>query len=200
MSQPFDTQPVNSSTETATFTPSERKALLELAHEAILSAVEGREISDIPNSPSFNKPRGVFTTLYLQGKLKGCVGYPFPIAPLVQAVIETARDAAFADTRFEPVTAQEACELEISLNILSPLAEISPEQIEIGKHGLLISQNGRRGLLLPEVSVEHGWDKKTFLEQTCRKAGLQPDAWSSGAKVEAFAAEAFSDLDFSERL
>ena len=115
------------------------------------------------------------------------------IASVYRAVAETARAAAFEDNRFYPVTAAEAQELEISLSILSTLKPIRPEQIEVGVHGLLISLAGRRGLLLPQVPLEHKWDRVQYLEQACRKAGLPNDAWHSGAKLEAFTAEVFGD-------
>ena len=126
-------------------------------------------------------------------KLRGCVGYVLPTCPVYRAVAETARAAAFEDNRFPPVTREEAPHLEIELSILSPPQPILPEEIEIGRHGLLISWHGRRGLLLPQVPVEHAWDRATFLEQTCRKAGLPPDAWQKGASIEAFTAEVFGE-------
>lgn len=106
---------------------------------------------------------------------------------------ETARAAAFNDSRFPPVTAEEAPHLEIELSILSPAKPIRADEIEVGRHGLLISWRGRRGLLLPQVPVERSWDRMTFLEQTCRKAGLSPDAWQEGATIEAFTAEVFGE-------
>ncbi len=118
-----------------------------------------------------------------------------PIKPLYVTVAETARGAAFEDARFYPVTRDEALELQVSLSVLSPPQLIQPDQIEIGRHGLLISLGPHRGLLLPQVPVEHEWDRKTFLEQTCRKAGLPPNAWQAGAKMEAFTAEVFADSD-----
>jgi AmmeMemoRadiSam system protein A len=177
------------------FTPEERAALLKLAHESILSAVEKREVSLTPPSPHFSEPRGAFTTIYFHGLLRGCVGYVFPVASLYQTVAETARAAAFEDTRFPPITVHEAPELEISLSILSPLKAIKPEEVEIGLHGLVVVQSGRRGLLLPQVPVEHQWDRITFFEQTCRKAGLPLDAWQKGATLEAFTAEVFGDRE-----
>jgi AmmeMemoRadiSam system protein A len=177
------------------FSPDERKQLLALAHEAILSAVENREIPLVGPSSRFTAARGAFTTIYLHKNLRGCVGYAFPIAPLYRTIIETARGAAFEDTRFLPVTLAEAHQLEVSLSILSALKSIRPQEVEIGTHGLLISQHGRRGLLLPQVPLEHGWDRNTFLEETCRKAGLPLDAWRSGAEIEVFSAEIFGDSD-----
>lgn len=175
------------------FSPEERAQLLQLAHESILSALEDRQISLDPPGPHFSEPRGAFTSLYLHGGLRGCVGYVLPIASVYQAVADTARAAAFEDTRFHPVTMDESHQLQIELSILSPPKPIAPEAIEIGRHGLLISMAGHRGLLLPQVAVEHDWDRVTFLEQTCRKAGLPKDAWQKGAMVEAFTAEVFGE-------
>jgi AmmeMemoRadiSam system protein A len=177
------------------FTPEERAVLLSLAHESILSALERREISLTPPSPHLEEPRGAFTTIYFHGNLRGCVGYVFPVASLYRTVAETARAAAFEDTRFSPVSLQEAPDLDLSLSILSPLRVITPEEVEIGRHGLVVSQGGRRGLLLPQVPVEHQWDRVTFIEQTCRKAELPLEAWRLGATLEAFTAEVFGDRE-----
>jgi AmmeMemoRadiSam system protein A len=175
------------------FTEEERSILLKLAHESIESALEKRESPLDPPSPHLAEPRGAFTTIYFRGQLHGCVGFVFPVASLYRTIAETARAAAFEDTRFAPVTREEAPELEVSLSILSGLQPIRAEEVVIGRHGLLISQHGHRGLLLPQVPIEHGWDRVTFLEQTCRKAGLPPDAWQKGAAIEAFTAEVFGD-------
>jgi AmmeMemoRadiSam system protein A len=186
------------------FSLDQRRILLRIAHEAILSVLERRPFPEVPPLlPALSDPRGVFTTLYLRGdlpgdlgrQLRGCVGYAVPIAPLYCAVAETARAAAFEDSRFSPVTKEEALKLEVSLSVLSRLFPIHPEEVEVGRHGLVISLGARRGLLLPQVAVEHGWDRETFLEQTCRKAGLPLDAWRKAATVEAFTAEVFADAD-----
>jgi AmmeMemoRadiSam system protein A len=175
------------------FSQGERAILLRLAHDSILSALKGREIPLDPPTEHLAEHRGAFTTLYLDGELRGCVGYVFPVSSVYRAVAETARAAAFEDTRFRPVTLPEAAQLEIELSILSPPQPISIEAIEIGRHGLLIGMAGNRGLLLPQVPVEHNWNRITFLEQTCRKAGLQLDAWKNGATIEAFTAEVFRE-------
>ena len=194
------------------FSFEQRRILLRIAHEAILSVLERRPFPDAPpSSPLLSEPRGVFTTLYLHRdrlgelhrqshresyrELRGCVGYAVPIAPLYRAVAETARAAAFEDSRFLPVTKEEALRLEVSLSVLSRLFPIHPEALEVGRHGLVISHGARRGLLLPQVPVEHSWDRETFLEQTCRKAGLPLDAWRKSATIEAFTAEVFCDAD-----
>jgi AmmeMemoRadiSam system protein A len=178
------------------YDPGERKMLLHIAHEAIIALVEGRIISFPVPSLHLAQPRGVFTTIYSDHKLRGCVGFPVPSFPLFKAVADTARAAASEDPRFMRVTLQEARSLRISISILSLLSSIAACEVEIGRHGLVISQGARRGLLLPQVPVEHGWDRNTFLEQTCLKAGLPPDAWHSGAHIETFTAEVFGDSDF----
>jgi len=140
--------------------------------------------------------RGAFTTLHLDQKLRGCVGYPNAIVPLYRTVIETARAAAFDDPRFAPLTLAEAREIKLTLSVLSPLEPIRAEEVEVGRHGLVITLHGHRGLLLPQVPVEHGWNRITFLEQTCRKAGLSANAWCEGAMIDAFTAEVFGDEDY----
>jgi len=175
------------------FSREERILLLRLAHDSISSAIENRELVLDSPAPHLAEPRGVFTSLYLRGELRGCVGYVLPNSPVYRAVAETARAAAFEDNRFSPVTKQEAHLLEIEVSILSPPKRISPWEVEVGRHGLLISRHGRHGLLLPQVPVERNWDRTTFLEQTCRKAGLPPDAWQNDATIEAFTAEVFGE-------
>ncbi len=175
------------------FSSEERTVLLRLAHDSIASALEGREISLDPPTPHLAEHRGAFTSLHLLGELRGCVGYVLPTCSVYRAVAETSRAAAFDDNRFPPVSQEEAPHLEIELSILSPPQPIRAEEVEVGRHGLLISWHGRRGLLLPQVPIEHEWDRTTFLEQTCRKAGLPLDAWQKGATLEAFTAEVFGD-------
>lgn len=179
------------------FSPEERALLLRLAHDSILSALEDRDIPLDPPVAHLGEARGAFTSLYLRGQLRGCVGYVFATSPVYRAVADTARAAAFEDTRFNPVTLDEARELQIELSILSPPEPIAPEAIEVGRHGLLVGMAGYRGLLLPQVPVEHRWDRITFLQQTCRKAGLPLDAWLKGATIEAFTAEVFGEKNLS---
>ncbi len=177
------------------YSSEERHLLLSLAHQSILVALEGGTISLDPPTTHLAEPRGAFTTLYHRGALRGCVGYVLAVVPVYRTVAETARAAAFEDTRFAPVTLRESAELEVNLSILSPLRPILPQEIEIGVHGLVVSEGAQRGLLLPQVPAEHQWDRYTFLEQTCRKAGLPLDAWRTGAAIEAFTAEVFGDGD-----
>ena len=177
----------------AEYSPQERRQLLNLAHAAIVAALESRELDTTPPSDHLGERRGAFTTLHVDGHLRGCVGYVFPAYSLYRTIAETAQAAAFRDARFPPVTAEEAPRLRIEISVLSPLAPISPDEIEIGRHGLVVTYGSRRGLLLPQVPAEHGWDREAFLEQACLKAGLPPDAWRHGALIEAFTAEVFGE-------
>lgn len=180
------------------YSPEERAMLLRLAHDSIASSLERRQISLDPPSEHLAQPRGAFTTIYHDGDLRGCVGYVNPVASVYRTVAETARAAAFEDTRFPPLRVEELPGLQVSISILSRLESIEPEQVEIGRHGLVISLEGRRGLLLPQVPRERNWNRETFLSQTCRKAGLPEDAWRRGAQVEAFTAEVFADAGLKE--
>src|ERR1700757_527659 len=137
----------------------ERLLLLRLAHRAIEAVVYNRPFFPEIAGPPLTELRGVFTTLYRGVDLRGCVGYVLPVTPLYRAVIETARAAASEDSRFRPIGAEELPELEVSLSILSPLVPIEADRVEVGHHGLLVSMGGRRGLLLPQVPLEHGWDR-----------------------------------------
>jgi AmmeMemoRadiSam system protein A len=186
-------QPSPIAVEQREFSDQERALLLQLAHESIVSVLENREIPMDPPTPHLAEPRGAFTSLYLHGELRGCVGYVLPVSSVYRAVIDTARAAALEDTRFYPVTIEEARQLQIELSILSPPRPIAPEEVEVGRHGLLISMAGHRGLLLPQVPVERNWDRSMFLEHTCCKAGLPADAWQKGAVVEVFTAEVFGE-------
>jgi AmmeMemoRadiSam system protein A len=177
----------------AEYSPEERRNLLELAHRAITAKLKREKLDVTPPTPHLGEKRGAFTTLHRGGQLRGCIGYPLAIAPLFQTIAETAAAAAFEDPRFMPVTEDELPMLSVEISVLSPLARIAPEEVEIGRHGLVVTYGGRRGLLLPQVPVEHGWDRETFLSQTCMKAGLAPDAWMRGASLDAFTAEVFGE-------
>jgi len=179
------------------YTKEDRALLLRTAHQAIAAAFTEKQFLALPEArtlpPRLNQPRGAFTTLHLEGRLRGCVGYIAALKPLIQTVAETAVSAAFYDPRFPPVTPNEAPHLRIEISVLSLPEPIRPEHVVPGVHGLIVSLGPRRGLLLPQVAGEHGWDRETFLAQTCVKAGLPPDAWKTGATIEAFTAEVFGE-------
>ena len=175
------------------YSPDERRLLLQLAHDAVAASIEKRELDLTPPSDHLAERRGAFTTLHEQGELRGCVGYVIPMYSLYRTIAETAVSAAFNDSRFMPVRADELPRLRVEISVLSPMQPIDSEEVEVGRHGLIITYGNRRGLLLPQVPLEHGWDREMFLRQTCLKAGLPTDAWEHGAKVEAFTAEVFGE-------
>lgn len=178
---------------TAEYSADERRILLNLAHRSIETALTDERNNSTPPSEHLAEPRGAFTTLHLAGQLRGCIGYVLPMGSLYQTIAETARAAAFDDPRFAPVTEDEASFLKIEISVLSPMRPIRAEDVVVGKHGLLVMMGARRGLLLPQVPLEWGWDRETFLSQTCIKAGLSPDAWRRGAELQAFTAEVFGE-------
>jgi uncharacterized protein len=183
------------SPETWEYSATERQILLRLARDSIQSALEARELDLTPPSPHLAEPRGAFTTLHLGEKLRGCIGYVSPADSLYKTVADTARAAAFDDPRFEPVTLAEVPHLKLEISVLSPLQPIRPEEVVVGRHGLVVMQGNRRGLLLPQVAPEWNWERETFLAQTCLKAGLPADAWQHGAELQGFTAEVFGEAD-----
>jgi AmmeMemoRadiSam system protein A len=155
------------------------KKLLIIAREAIKSAVSGQTYNPTEQEEkTLNENAGCFVTLKKQGQLRGCIGNFAAQTPLYQQVAAMAAAAATEDPRFDQVDADEVKKLELEITVLSPLQKIEEtEQIEIGCHGLYIIKGTRRGVLLPQVATENSWDRQTFLEQTCRKAGLPANAW-----------------------
>ena len=173
---------------------SQRKNLLGIARRALEGYVGAGKI------PSGEEARGklaapgaAFVTLTKNGRLRGCIGYTEAVAPLFKVVQECAVAAATEDPRFPPVSPVELPSLRIEISVLTPMFPIRPEEVEVGRHGLMVAQGRMRGLLLPQVPVEWGWDRETFLDQTCVKAGLPPSAWRHGATLRAFTAEVFSE-------
>ena len=175
------------------YSPEERELLLRLAHRSIELALEGRSVDLTSPTAHLAEPRGAFTTLHLEGELRGCIGFVLPIQSLYAAVAESASAAALDDPRFQPVTPAEAPHLKIGISVLSPLQPIRPEEVVVGRHGLVVTQGNRCGLLLPQVPIEWKWDRETFLSQTCLKAGLPADAWQHGAQLQGFTAEVFGE-------
>jgi AmmeMemoRadiSam system protein A len=175
--------------------PEERKALLQLARDSVVHAVTGG--SSPPNASAhaiFQQRRGVFITLHVRQKLRGCIGVVEPAESLAEAVVRCAVCAAVQDSRFSPLGPDELTELRIEVSLLSALTPIRPEEIEIGRHGLLIACDGHRGVLLPQVAIEHHLSTEQFLAETCRKAGLPLVAWQDAASLLfAFTCEVFSD-------
>lgn len=174
-------------------TDEDKQELLRLARRAIHQFIESQKLLTYETqNPVFLTERGVFVTLKKRGELRGCIGFTEPLFPLSEAVIRAAVYAATEDPRFPPVSREELDNLEVEISVLTPLERIeNPRLIQVGKHGLVIAQGEKRGLLLPQVATEQGWDRQTFLSQACLKAGLAPDAWKKGAEIYVFEAIIF---------
>jgi len=174
----------------------DKATLLKIARESIEYGVRKEEPPALKvESTILKEKRGAFVTLTKQGELRGCIGYVFPIKPLAATVQEMAAAAAFRDPRFTPVKKNEVADLEIEISVLTPLKEIKDvNEIEVGTHGIVIEQGPYSGLLLPQVATDYGWDRITFLEHTCKKAGLHSDAWQdSETVIKIFSAEIFHE-------
>jgi uncharacterized protein len=173
----------------------ERVALLRAAREAIAAHFQRRR-PDLPAATgALAENRGAFVTLHRpDGELRGCVGMMRSDRPLLETVARMAVAAATEDGRFDPVTEAELDGLKIEISALGALEAICPEDVEVGRHGLLIGYGSRRGVLLPQVPVEHGWDREDFLAHTCRKAGLPEDTWRRpGVELLGFTATVFGE-------
>ena len=178
--------------------PGERATLLALAREAIASALGGGPPPRAePLTAALEAECGAFVTLNKSGRLRGCIGYIRAIAPLHETVAKMAVQAATGDPRFPAVTADELPALDIEISVLSPLREVEDvENIVVGRDGLIVQDALHSGLLLPQVAAEYGWDRETFLEHTCLKAGLPVDAWRrDDVTILSFTAEVFGERD-----
>lgn len=180
----------------------DRRFLLRLARNTIEERL-GQDAPPLerPASSVLDEKRGGFVTLKKNGRLRGCIGYIAAVKPLEETIGEMALAAAFDDYRFPALTADEIDDLEIEISVLSPVVEIDdPSVIEVGVHGIILTRGSRRGLLLPQVAVEWGWDRERFLDQTCLKAGLEPGAWrKDDTVIEIFSADVFSERGFGLR-
>lgn len=179
-------------------TPNQRTQLLSIARTSIESALNGERVRVDASSvdPELTRPSGAFVTLHTpDGDLRGCIGTIQPVAPLYQAVSSNAIAAAFRDPRFHPLEREELPQIHIEISVMSPIEVVTDTgTIEVGRDGLIISRGSRAGLLLPQVATEWGWDRETFLSQTCTKAGLPPDAWRRpDCRIERFSAEVFGE-------
>jgi uncharacterized protein len=177
--------------------PQQRRQLLQIARTSIEAALAGQSpvLSDLDDE-ALTRPSGAFVSLHgSDGDLRGCIGSIQPVAPLHQAVATSAINAAFRDPRFYPLRREELSAVHIEISVMGPIETVlSVDDIEVGRDGLIVSRGARAGLLLPQVATDMGWDRDTFLRQTCVKAGLPPDAWRSpDCRIEKFAAEVFGE-------
>jgi len=176
----------------------QRTELLRLARRSLETMVEGETLPVAPPAPGsvLDRHDGVFVTLKRGGQLRGCVGRITTDAPLTRSVADLARSAAREDPRFPPLRAGELPELRIEVTVLTPLEPIEgPQDVVVGQHGLVAERGFNRGLLLPQVATEQGWNARTFVEQTCLKAGLPTDAWLEGGKLSRFEAVFFAEVE-----
>jgi AmmeMemoRadiSam system protein A len=176
----------------------QRRRLLKLARESIEAVLEGRvpERSADEFDGDLRRPAGTFVTLRTQdGDLRGCIGSIRAHEPLYRAVISSAINAAFRDPRFLPVRRDELPELELEISVMGPIEPVERiEEIEVGRDGLILSRGRFAGLLLPQVATEYRWDRETFLDQTCIKAGMRPGSWRErDCTIEKFSAEVFGE-------
>jgi len=184
---------------TRSMSPEHRRVLLRLAHAAVEAAVRGAA------PPAWSRddaalaaPGAAFVTLRerASGELRGCRGEIMAVRPLAESVIEGAVAAALDDPRFPPVGEEEIPSLTFELSVLSPMRAVRPDEVEVPRHGVMISHRGRRGLLLPQVAPEQGWGRDELLAGVCRKAGLPPTAWrDAAARLEVFEADVWGDAD-----
>jgi len=179
-------------------TPSHRTQLLSIARTSIESVLDGvrLHVDESALDPALIRPSGAFVSLHTrEGDLRGCIGSIHPVAPLCRAVSSNAINAAFRDPRFSPLEREELPRVQIEVSVMSPIEIVTDvESIVVGSDGLIITHGSRAGLLLPQVATDFGWNRETFLAQTCAKAGLPHDAWRRpDCRIERFSAEVFSE-------
>jgi hypothetical protein len=178
-------------------TPEEGRFLLRFARQSLeLFVREGRR-AEIPDTltPVMETGLGAFVTLHTrEGELRGCIGTMSAHGPLIETIREMAIAAGTDDPRFPPVTARELANLRYEISVLSALEPMAAQDVVPGKHGLMVARGGRRGTLLPQVATEYGWNRVEFLEHTCRKAGLGPDAWKHpDTAIYGYTAQVFTE-------
>jgi len=173
----------------------QKERLLKVAKETVYGFVKTGKAPDVKiDDQALSVPRGAFVTLKKNGELRGCIGNFYSGEPLYETVRDMAVSASAHDYRFSPVAPGELKDIKVEISVLSPLRKlVSVDDIKVGRDGLYIVKGNNAGVLLPQVPVEFGWDRDTFLAETCRKAGLPPDAWKEGADIYVFTAEVFGE-------
>ncbi len=173
----------------------ERQLLLEIARGAVRAhlAKEKPPVREIPDG-ALRQLHGVFVSIHRDAELRGCIGRVQSDRPLYETTAECAVSAAVADPRFLPMEVEELDHVSFEISALTPLTTIEGvDQLEVGRHGLMVEKGPSRGLLLPQVASRYGWERREFLRQTCLKAGLGPDEWQSGANIFVFEAIVFEE-------
>ncbi len=175
-----------------------QQKLLKIARETIENYIRFRKVPKFSiEEPELLQKAGAFVTIKRHGRLRGCIGHVEGIKPLYETIVEMAIAASTQDPRFSPVTEDELADLEIEISVMTPLQRIdNPEEIQVGVHGILMRRGFRSGLLLPQVATEQGWDRKTFLEHTCLKAGLSKNDWNDpNTEIYVFRAQVFYETE-----
>jgi AmmeMemoRadiSam system protein A len=178
-----------------------QQKLIHIARETIEQYIQFRKVPQFAiEEPELLQKAGAFVTLKKHGHLRGCIGLIEGIKPLYETIIEMAIAASTQDPRFSPVTEDEIADLEIEISVMTPLRRIeNPEDVQVGTHGILMRRGFRSGLLLPQVATEQGWDRTTFLQHTCLKAGLPTNAWSDPkTEIYVFSAQVFHETDLKK--
>ena len=180
---------------TELLTKKEQRELLKIAREAIAESVATGKVPAVKQvSDGLNCQNGCFVTIKQRGQLRGCIGNFISDKQLYRLVQEMAVSAATHDPRFYPMKEQDLADFDLEISVLSSLEKIdSIEEIVVGKHGLFIVKNNYRGVLLPQVATEYGWDRDTFLKHTCLKAGLPENAWNKDCEIHIFSAQVFGE-------
>ena len=174
--------------------PDEREELLRLARAAIGSSLGLHSLAEAGLGAGLQRLAGAFVTLHHLDRLRGCIGYLESDRPLVDVVARCAVSASNADPRFPPLARSEFPEITLEISVLGPIEPVADvNEIEIGRHGLIVQAGPARGLLLPQVATERGWNRETFLGYTCLKAGLASNAWKTGVLLFKFEAEVFGE-------
>jgi AmmeMemoRadiSam system protein A len=180
-----------------TFSVSEEtgRQLISLARQTVTALVRGQRPPELrTGNPELALPAGAFVTLKRKGRLRGCIGNFEATIPIGRMVRDMAEAAAFEDPRFPPVSEPELEGLHFEISILSPRFPITPDEVVVGTHGLFITRGPRRGVLLPQVPLEWGWDRLTYLDELCLKAGLPEGSWKlADTKLEAFTAQVIEE-------
>jgi len=176
-------------------TESEQQLLLQIARDSVQSYLLRQPLRlQHVDRGVLAECHGIFVSIHEHGELRGCIGNLDPVEPLFLTASDCAIAAAVGDPRFIPLTLGELPEVDFEISVLSSMEKVQDvSEIEVGKHGLLISKGQLRGLLLPQVATEYGWHRERFLDETCKKAGLQLGAWKNGASVYRFSAFVFGE-------
>ena len=175
-------------------TPNEKTILLSTARESIRSYLENRQGVYPDATEKIKTSLGSFVTLHIDGRLRGCIGHMLPDKALIEDIKILARESAFHDPRFPCLDIKELESVDIEISVLSPLESSDPEDVVVGKHGIIMKNGYNSGVLLPQVPVEQGWDREEFLTNTCRKAGMQGDCWKDPeTQIETFTAVIFGE-------